>query len=418
MILSVFFLFLFLKNTNCELYRLYDGADPVTILNRENFDETVYGQKSATFVHFYVPWCSVCSSYAPIYNEFAREVGDWKSIVKVAVVNCDENGRLCKEHVRSYPSFRYFPYNATTKEDAKEYQGSYRNITTLPLDLAELNETSSLGAALALTYHQNPHLTVVTLKTTENRESFLEFPEGSVALLRRDSPRVLWFSGPLSTLDSIKVMVDNLAPETIFHPTSSSARRNDLPLDEDLIPGLCKYGTWIEVFEDGTYRCRRCKTCWPGQYELAPCQGPQNTICVSCSYIASKNRDFRNKCTNRNQKGIESNWRSRSSNWRFPMSSNKTRANDQSRTDPYSTTEKVQLFRATATQNTDQIGSSRSVLISIILLVLLGNLCLCVLWFGWYCRDRRNRKDKERLPDEQLEDQNHKCDTRKLINEL
>jgi protein disulfide-isomerase len=58
------------------------------------------------FVKFYVPWCSHCQHMAEAWTELAR---DMKGKLNIAEVNCDVEGRLCKDvKLRGYPTLIFF----------------------------------------------------------------------------------------------------------------------------------------------------------------------------------------------------------------------------------------------------------------------------------------------------------------------
>ena len=58
------------------------------------------------FVKFYVPWCSHCQHMAEAWTELAR---DMKGKLNIAEVNCETEGRLCKDvKLRGYPTLIFF----------------------------------------------------------------------------------------------------------------------------------------------------------------------------------------------------------------------------------------------------------------------------------------------------------------------
>ena len=58
------------------------------------------------FVKFYVPWCSHCQHMAEAWDELGR---DMKGKLNIGEVNCDMEGKLCKDiKLRGYPSIIFF----------------------------------------------------------------------------------------------------------------------------------------------------------------------------------------------------------------------------------------------------------------------------------------------------------------------
>lgn len=99
---------------------LYNASDRVLVLTANNFDQSVFNQTHATEVEFYNSFCGFCRRFAPIYKEYAKDLYAWRSVLKVAAVDCasDDNSDLCRNfEIMSYPSLRYFPpfYQNATK---------------------------------------------------------------------------------------------------------------------------------------------------------------------------------------------------------------------------------------------------------------------------------------------------------------
>lgn len=99
---------------------LYNASDRVLVLTLNNFDQTVYNQSHATEVEFYNSFCGFCKRFAPIYKEYAKDLYPWRSVLKVAAIDCaaDDNSDLCRNfEIMAYPSLRYFPpfYENTTR---------------------------------------------------------------------------------------------------------------------------------------------------------------------------------------------------------------------------------------------------------------------------------------------------------------
>lgn len=94
----------------CEIgYALYTEGDRAFFLTDSTIDKNIYNQKHAVAVQFYGPTCPHCKAYAPTYKTYVAEYQAWDEVVKLAVVNCDENKNTCRRFgIRGYTKFRYF----------------------------------------------------------------------------------------------------------------------------------------------------------------------------------------------------------------------------------------------------------------------------------------------------------------------
>ncbi|RWS03911.1 hypothetical protein B4U79_18395 [Dinothrombium tinctorium] len=91
--------------------RLDGEHDYPKILNSSNFDDYVYDKEYATLVEFYSSYCGYCKRLEPRFAAFAENVINWRSVVKIAKVNCEDlaNIKLCRMHKsKTYPTFRFF----------------------------------------------------------------------------------------------------------------------------------------------------------------------------------------------------------------------------------------------------------------------------------------------------------------------
>uniref|UniRef100_A0A915PZZ6 Thioredoxin domain-containing protein n=1 Tax=Setaria digitata TaxID=48799 RepID=A0A915PZZ6_9BILA len=120
---------------------LYSPNDHITILNANNFAPKVYNQRQVFFVEFYSSWCGACIGYAETYKQLAKQLNQWKNIVRIAAVDCadDQNLGLCRDHnVDAFPSIKYFKYMSTSPNDAIRYMGNKYNLDEVALDIAQL----------------------------------------------------------------------------------------------------------------------------------------------------------------------------------------------------------------------------------------------------------------------------------------
>ncbi|XP_051565165.1 dnaJ homolog subfamily C member 10-like isoform X1 [Myxocyprinus asiaticus] len=86
-------------------FGIYDDDQEITTLDRGDFDAAV-NSGEVWFVNFYFPRCSHCHDLAPTWREFAKEMD---GVIRIAAVNCGDNGRLCRSKgISSYPSLYVF----------------------------------------------------------------------------------------------------------------------------------------------------------------------------------------------------------------------------------------------------------------------------------------------------------------------
>lgn len=93
---------------------LYNDDDKVFVLTNENFYQSVFEQPYASKVEFYNSFCGFCRNFAPIYKAWAEDVYGWKDIVRVAAIDCanDGNNDICRDmEIMKYPTLKFFPPN-------------------------------------------------------------------------------------------------------------------------------------------------------------------------------------------------------------------------------------------------------------------------------------------------------------------
>lgn len=102
------------NNDDVEKQGLYSKSDHVVILTNKNFDKKIYEQRNAFLIQFYNSYCGHCRAFAPKFKSLAAELEPWKSIIKLAVLDCsvEENNEICRQfEVMAYPTLRYLHEN-------------------------------------------------------------------------------------------------------------------------------------------------------------------------------------------------------------------------------------------------------------------------------------------------------------------
>ena len=75
------------------------------IFTVEEFDNIISDEKP-TLVDFYATWCGPCKMQAPVLHEFAKEIGEKVTVIKVDV---DQNGELAMRYgIMSIPTLAVF----------------------------------------------------------------------------------------------------------------------------------------------------------------------------------------------------------------------------------------------------------------------------------------------------------------------
>lgn len=73
-------------------------------VNDTNFNTEVLEHKGIVLVDFYADWCGPCKNFAPIFEEFSKEVSD----VKCVKMNVDESTSARTYKVMSIPTVILF----------------------------------------------------------------------------------------------------------------------------------------------------------------------------------------------------------------------------------------------------------------------------------------------------------------------
>jgi len=95
------------------------GASNVVVLDKNNFDEIINGDRAA-FVEFYAPWCGHCKSLAPVWDQLGESYSHVKDVV-IAKVDADAEREIGGRFgISGFPTLKFFPKG---QKEAEEYSG-------------------------------------------------------------------------------------------------------------------------------------------------------------------------------------------------------------------------------------------------------------------------------------------------------
>ncbi|CAG0915518.1 unnamed protein product [Notodromas monacha] len=98
---------------------LYKYSDKMQLLNNDSLEKYLLLSKTAWVIEFYSSWCGHCMNYAPTWKEFAQQIFEWRSVVRVGAIDCanDKNTPVCRAfQVMRYPTVRFFPPGMTSNK--------------------------------------------------------------------------------------------------------------------------------------------------------------------------------------------------------------------------------------------------------------------------------------------------------------
>ncbi|XP_032220136.1 sulfhydryl oxidase 1 isoform X1 [Nematostella vectensis] len=113
--ISLFILGILSISQPCQA-RLYNLTDEIVLLDNTTIKGVIYDSPVAWIIEFYSSWCGHCQAFAPTWKKLAQVVQDWKSVIRVAAIDCAEESNLdtCREFgIEAYPTIKFF--NASTK---------------------------------------------------------------------------------------------------------------------------------------------------------------------------------------------------------------------------------------------------------------------------------------------------------------
>jgi len=105
---------------------LYEFTSPMVHLHASNFTKNVINSDTAWAIEFYATWCPHCQRFASEYADLAEKTKDWKSIVRVGSIPCNDGGNndICQEfNIWGYPTVKFFPPGASKRMTGDMYDG-------------------------------------------------------------------------------------------------------------------------------------------------------------------------------------------------------------------------------------------------------------------------------------------------------
>jgi thioredoxin 1 len=88
----------------------------LTILNSENFNETVLESDIPVVVDFFASWCGPCKMLAPIMEQIAQE---FDGSVLMCKIDIDENSNIAQKYnIMSVPTLIFFKNGETVHTES------------------------------------------------------------------------------------------------------------------------------------------------------------------------------------------------------------------------------------------------------------------------------------------------------------
>ncbi|KAF4126768.1 protein disulfide-isomerase [Geosmithia morbida] len=103
-------------------------------LTAESFQRMVTMSQDPWFIKFYAPWCPHCQAMGPTWDQLAKTM---RGKLNVGEVNCDKEGRLCKDvSARAYPTILFFKGGERSEYNGLRGLGDFVQYADNALDLA------------------------------------------------------------------------------------------------------------------------------------------------------------------------------------------------------------------------------------------------------------------------------------------
>ncbi|CAF1093850.1 unnamed protein product [Adineta steineri] len=256
---------------------LYNATDKLTVLNYENFASIVYRSKTAWLIEFYASWCGHCRSYANTYREIAINAWTWKTVVRIAAINCNAgNLNLCRSHgVHGYPTIKLIPPGADFDNVTKSVTLSpddAKDVTTeLLTKLGDIHKkykswprfTPVNRVIFEELYARVPSTTKLLLVIAEKRDDLtgrqimLDFSKyhEQLSIFRTTTDGILWrkFHLNLTDVPALFVILHNRTAERIYAQQNIGNEFDNRNLFHSAIQSYIDKTKSITDFDDHEY---------------------------------------------------------------------------------------------------------------------------------------------------------------------
>lgn len=127
----------------------------VVVLKKDTFDDFILAENNyITMIEFYAPWCGHCKTFAPVYEEIAKELAEHDPVIRVAKVDATEPEM--KEFAERYGVSGYPTMKLVRDGEVKDWSGG-RDKAEIVGKLIELSDPN----------WEEPPEAVVTLTTAD-----------------------------------------------------------------------------------------------------------------------------------------------------------------------------------------------------------------------------------------------------------
>ncbi|CAF0852105.1 unnamed protein product [Rotaria sordida] len=258
-----------------NIVSFYNANDKIVVLTSQNFSSTVYQSKIAWLIEFYASWCGHCQSYANTYREIAIDTWTWKTIIRIAAINCyaGDNNALCRQHsVRGYPALRFIPPETILGNTSKaiEISATDANVVKKRLikELDNIPKKNKLWPqftpvnriTLEELYARIPSTVKILLVIAEKRNDFigrhimLDFSKyrDQLAIFRTTTDGKLWrkFNVSITDVPALFVILRNRTAQRINIERNSSNNIDYHDLFNNAIRSYIQQTKYIKNFDD------------------------------------------------------------------------------------------------------------------------------------------------------------------------